>query len=627
MHEEAEKQFYHLLSVVENEDNVKVPIFYDTTFKLGDFYASVMVYTNILFQERPTIPLCILLHDNKSEESHLQLTKLFSNNALIEKKCVLISDAELSFKNAFANQFPSLQMLRCYNHYQEDLKKWLKADFNQKYRTVTPQLPTNVTPTADTTSNAATTSHDATSNNEVYTSMKRDYVNNHVDDVINLLHSNSLQHFTDNYNQLKHRWPESFHDYFSKYHLPRINELGAWSSRKLGLYDELSGVTKNCSESYNSVIKSWVCWKQLAMDVFVQMMYELMGYYINEITQGLTGHGDYHLVRQWAYLKTKIPLFRRVVSYHPEEILEKFKQKVKPDAQQQAFIEGVKYGRPQSPLTIDNIHETNDNWLQQIDVTDVEPETETISINSMSEETTRITDQTVGRSSLTVTAKASLLIDQDFVNFDGKLRSFLVRSLDDKDVHIIALKMYLKMPMKESEKKMNAGRERKRVITETKEGQPGPKRPRRRDKARNKLYEERELIENLKAPLPAVLAVATPRQPLQAIGNVVLTAPSSSTASTNYILSNSQSPYFRNVSLRLSSRSQSVAPSSIMQSLHQNFSVLPPTRQISPTIPIIIPPSSYSVSPLPSIRPLSNSMIIRLSSPRSSMSTPHSDTQ
>ncbi|CAF1337991.1 unnamed protein product [Didymodactylos carnosus] len=75
--------------------------------------------------------------------------------------------------------------------------------------------------------------------------------------------------------------------------------------------------------------------------------------------------------------------------------------------------------------------------------------------------------------------------------------------------------MYLKMPIKESEKKINSGRERKRAITETKEGQPGPKHPRRKDKARNKLYEERELIENLTTSLSAALTLAPPHQPVQ----------------------------------------------------------------------------------------------------------------
>jgi hypothetical protein len=66
---------------------------------------------------------------------------------------------------------------------------------------------------------------------------------------------------------------------------------GGWSSRPLNLFDEISGVTNNPSESFNAVIKRWLSWKELSLDALVQMFYLTLGFYVNEVRRGFCGYG------------------------------------------------------------------------------------------------------------------------------------------------------------------------------------------------------------------------------------------------------------------------------------------------------------------------------------------------
>lgn len=67
--------------------------------------------------------------------------------------------------------------------------------------------------------------------------------------------------------------------------------LGAWSSVQMNLFNDISGVTNNPSESVNAVFKRWLCWKELSLDALVQMFYLVLGYYVNEVRRGFCQYG------------------------------------------------------------------------------------------------------------------------------------------------------------------------------------------------------------------------------------------------------------------------------------------------------------------------------------------------
>ncbi|CAF1097757.1 unnamed protein product [Didymodactylos carnosus] len=110
--------------------------FPEVNLLLGDFYVSILAYVHHSFVENPIIPLAIFIHDHKNREAHDKLTNILKVHPSIEKKCIIISDGKLSFKNSFHDAFPVMKHLRCHNHYANDLKKWLKQDFNKQYRSI-----------------------------------------------------------------------------------------------------------------------------------------------------------------------------------------------------------------------------------------------------------------------------------------------------------------------------------------------------------------------------------------------------------------------------------------------------------------------------------------------------------
>ena len=54
------KDIDRLLSIVDGQ-----LLSYDTTFQLGDFYVSPLLFRNILFSKSPVIPVAFLLHERK----------------------------------------------------------------------------------------------------------------------------------------------------------------------------------------------------------------------------------------------------------------------------------------------------------------------------------------------------------------------------------------------------------------------------------------------------------------------------------------------------------------------------------------------------------------------------------
>ncbi|CAF0973893.1 unnamed protein product, partial [Didymodactylos carnosus] len=133
-----------------------------------------------------------------------------------------------------------MKHLRCHNHYANDLKKWLKEDFNKQYRSISKRSKRPKTISVN--KNKHDDENEDENNNEVniqqttltvnisedelYKQMKEQHVTQHMDDVLNLLRSQSKQLFLIDYEQMKKRWCPRFKKYFETWHLPHIDELG-----------------------------------------------------------------------------------------------------------------------------------------------------------------------------------------------------------------------------------------------------------------------------------------------------------------------------------------------------------------------------------------------------------------
>lgn len=120
-------EFDKLLTVNKIRD---VALYYDKTFKLGDFYVSPIVFRHGIFNGDPVIPLAFLIHDRKFQKCH---ETFFRHFILCEKisnlkvnPIPIVCDREIEITNAINNVFPDCQVPHCWNHLKNDFKYWLQ---------------------------------------------------------------------------------------------------------------------------------------------------------------------------------------------------------------------------------------------------------------------------------------------------------------------------------------------------------------------------------------------------------------------------------------------------------------------------------------------------------------------
>jgi hypothetical protein len=87
--------------------------FYDTTFKLGDFYVSPLVFRNIIFENSPFMPVAFLIHGRKKEKVHARLFDFVSSVfPKLDRKCVpFVTDRGTALVNAIVKNFPNCDVI------------------------------------------------------------------------------------------------------------------------------------------------------------------------------------------------------------------------------------------------------------------------------------------------------------------------------------------------------------------------------------------------------------------------------------------------------------------------------------------------------------------------------------
>ena len=121
---------------------------YDTTFQLGDFYLSPLLYRHTLFSNSPVMPALFLIHERKFQSTHetfmQNLAKLVPTLVRGRRNVPFVTDEETGIKNVsklekLCSHFPSLCTfqaiekhlprviwLRCWNHTINAIKLWLR---------------------------------------------------------------------------------------------------------------------------------------------------------------------------------------------------------------------------------------------------------------------------------------------------------------------------------------------------------------------------------------------------------------------------------------------------------------------------------------------------------------------
>ena len=104
---------------------------YDTTFKLGDFYMSPLLFRHTHLDGSPVIRLGFLIHERKFRETH----EFFFHEVRKEvpyfrskqgTSIPLVTDDERALYEAAEGVLDNVYFLQCWNHLINSLKMWLR---------------------------------------------------------------------------------------------------------------------------------------------------------------------------------------------------------------------------------------------------------------------------------------------------------------------------------------------------------------------------------------------------------------------------------------------------------------------------------------------------------------------
>lgn len=170
---------------------------YDTTFLLGDFYLSFLVFRETEFSTVPAIPCIYFIHERKLLETHEEFWSLvvrYVPELTSCKNTFIVTDQEAAIVSAIKKFLPDMDFFRCFNHVVDDIKR---------------KIGTIVGLTAE--------------EKKKYSDQCRELF--------------SLRSKTDYYERLSEmqtEWNQQFLTYYSKNIRPDIDRIGAWACNKYG---------------------------------------------------------------------------------------------------------------------------------------------------------------------------------------------------------------------------------------------------------------------------------------------------------------------------------------------------------------------------------------------------------
>ena len=85
---------------------------YDTTFKLGDFYVSPLLFRHVLFEQNSKIPAAFVVHERKFQSVHKEFIKFVSQQlpalSKVKVSVLIVVDDEAGLCHAIDNCLPGV---------------------------------------------------------------------------------------------------------------------------------------------------------------------------------------------------------------------------------------------------------------------------------------------------------------------------------------------------------------------------------------------------------------------------------------------------------------------------------------------------------------------------------------
>ena len=246
-----------LTFVLENIPKREQLLSYDTTFSMGDFYVSVLLFKHCCFVQKPIIPALFLIHERKLQEHHQIVFRLLREKMKGKLNMIPVAiDMEQGIKGAIETETP-LYIVGCWRHLIKDIEAW--ALKNQMVKKLSQQLVSDVYGILRTTTKA----------------------------------EKILE-------EKKSSWPPDFKQYFQKQIEERLPNYCLQYVQKYANADDINGITTNQSEGFNWLIKDLNNWKEGPIDCILLSFRFLQQYYMSEIRRGKAAIGNYTLINSMA---------------------------------------------------------------------------------------------------------------------------------------------------------------------------------------------------------------------------------------------------------------------------------------------------------------------------------------
>lgn len=117
----------HRIIMVKSQHSVLLS--YDTTFKLGDFYLSPILFKHVLFVNAPVMPAAFLVHERKFQGVHEEFMSFVSvmipSLSKLKEPVPIVTDNEVGICQAIDKCLPGVYWLQCWNHLINSVKMWL----------------------------------------------------------------------------------------------------------------------------------------------------------------------------------------------------------------------------------------------------------------------------------------------------------------------------------------------------------------------------------------------------------------------------------------------------------------------------------------------------------------------
>ena len=271
---------------------------YDTTFNLTTLYTSILSIVHPLIElvngSSPPVPIVYLLHERKTETSHLDFWRFIKENCPdLMVNTFLVTDCEDAIRNSIKKTFPNIRVLRCWNHFFASTESWIRKHGGK------------------------------ISDVSFYIESLRELLLQDTQADFDECLKHKQSGFINNFGTKTVVWSSEFNQYFIDNILSDIHDIAKFSVKEIAgeYFNNYTGITTNHAEGLNSLFKDLNNKHSVPIDTLCLSLLHITIYYSNEIKIAFSNTGNYRLKPQYAKFKIDRSFIHTRDTMEPSKII------------------------------------------------------------------------------------------------------------------------------------------------------------------------------------------------------------------------------------------------------------------------------------------------------------------